>query len=76
MCCLKLCFEKNLALSKSKKLIYNGTRFICALFNKKTEKQKSNKRLMVGTIRKETKKEGQGKAKRHTACKNKKRGQN
>ncbi len=39
MCCSKLCFEKKLALSKSKELIYNGTRFICALFNKKTKKK-------------------------------------
>jgi len=31
---------------------------------------------MVGTITKETKKEGQGKAKRCTTCKNKKKEQN
>jgi hypothetical protein len=36
--------------------------------------QKSNKRLMVGTITREAKKEGQRKAKRHTAHKNQKKG--
>jgi len=35
-------------------------------------KQKSNKKSMVGTITKETKREGQGKAKRCIACQNQK----
>jgi hypothetical protein len=69
MCSLKLCFENVLALSKLKKLIYNGTIFICAFLILK----KSNKSFMAGTITKETKKEGQGKAKRHTTCRNQKR---
>jgi hypothetical protein len=37
------------------------------------KKQKSNKRSMAGTITKETKREGQGKAKRRIACNNQKR---
>jgi hypothetical protein len=58
MCYFKLRFEKVLALSNFLKFFYNGTRFICALFNKKTKK-KSNKSLMTETITKETKKESQ-----------------
>ncbi len=36
--------------------------------------QKSNKRLMVGTIKEETKREGQRKAKRRTTCRNQEKG--
>jgi hypothetical protein len=39
------------------------------------EIQKSNKRPMAGTITKETKKEGQGKAKRRIAHRNQKKGE-
>jgi hypothetical protein len=39
------------------------------------EKIKSNKRPMVGTITKETKREGQGKVKRCTTPKNPKKGE-
>jgi hypothetical protein len=39
----------------------------------KKGKQKSNSRLMAGTITGETKREGQRKAKRHTALKSKKK---
>jgi hypothetical protein len=48
--------------------------FSFILFQRK--KQKSNKKSMARTITKETKREGQGKAKTHTTHKNQKKGKN
>jgi hypothetical protein len=44
-------------------------KFVCLLFNG----LRKTKAKMAGTITKETKREGQGKVKRRTTCKNKKR---
>jgi len=48
--------------------IVNESSSLLEIFMKKP--QKSNKRSTVGTITRETKREGQRKVKRHTTCKN------